>query len=275
MNVERQKSQTCYNTLFFSTSLFLRFCALHYLPLADASVIIFSFPVFVTLMAKVSLNESCSIFHWISICITLLGIALITKLPLMFKHGHDGPIQFSGMGLSPVGITLDPSVSEVSLTPSTTLSLEESRGSLKDTTDTFLVGGNAFPNTNITEEKASTDRLYGTAAALASTVFSASVYVLLRKLRDTDPFVVLLNLGWVAVIETALLTLIFGRFTLPRTGCDQLLVIGLALCSFFGQVCLTLALQSEQAGPVSVVRSSADIALVFVWEVFFLKIFSQ
>ncbi|XP_022698264.1 solute carrier family 35 member G1-like isoform X1 [Varroa jacobsoni] len=253
-----------------STSLFLRFCALHYLPLADASVIIFSVPVFVTLMAKFFLNESCPLFHWVSISITLLGIALITKLPMFFGHDTTHYIdttRVSSLGKEvPLNVTPDSTIDRSTSWTSVGGSSRDSgsnRGGFLNTAQTFLVEGEAF-KTNETE---SSDRLYGTIAALASTIFAASVYVLLRKLRDIDPFVVLLNLGWVAVIETALLTLILGRFTLPRTGYDQLLVIGLALCSFLGQVCLTRALQSEQAGPVSVVRSSADIALVFVWQV--------
>lgn len=39
-----------------ATSLFLRFCAFRYLPIADASVIIFSVPVFVSIFARLFLN---------------------------------------------------------------------------------------------------------------------------------------------------------------------------------------------------------------------------
>lgn len=203
-------------------------------------MIIFSVPVFVTLMAKFFLNESCPLFHWVSISITLLGIALITKLPMFFGHDTTHYIdttRVSSLGKEvPFNVTPDSSIDRSTSWTSVGGSSRDSgsnRGGFLNTAQTFLVEGEAF-KTNETE---SSDRLYGTIAALASTIFAASVYVLLRKLRDIDPFVVLLNLGWVAVIETALLTLILGRFTLPRTGYDQLLVIGLALCSFLGQVC--------------------------------------
>lgn len=196
-----------------STSLFLRFCALRYLPIADASVIIFSVPVFVAVMAKVFLKEPCSVFHWISVIATLLGIALITKLPFFFGT-------------------------------------------------TEMVEATQAVNT-------SQDRMFGILTAISSTVFSATVYVLLRKLKDTDHFVVLLNFGWVAVIETFCITVLFGHFTMPRAGVDQMLVFCLCLFSFLGQVCLTRALQTEQAGPVSVVRSTADIVFVFIWQISF------
>lgn len=52
-----------------ATSLFLRFVAFHYLPIADASVIIFSIPVFVSIFAWIFLkviiwfNEVLCFFH--------------------------------------------------------------------------------------------------------------------------------------------------------------------------------------------------------------------
>ncbi|XP_003744041.1 solute carrier family 35 member G1-like [Galendromus occidentalis] len=195
-----------------STSLYLRFYALRYLPIADASVIIFSVPVFVAVMAKVFLKEPCSVFHWISVMATLFGIALITKLPFLFG----------------------------------------TRDEIEQLSDA-----------------SSSDRTFGILAAISSTVFSASVYVLLRKLKDTDHFVVMLNFGWVAVIETFFLTLSLGSFTMPRSSDDLMMVFALCLFSFLGQVCLTRALQTEQAGPVSVVRATADIAFVFIWQISF------
>lgn len=191
--------------LLGATSLFLRFYAIHYMPIADASVIIFSVPVFVSALAKVFLKEPCGFFHVAAVLVTLVGLALITKLPLLFGGGE--------------------------------------------------VAGHVQPR--------------GVVAALLSTVFSASVYIVVRKVKGVHHSVIMFNFGWVAILETATIGLLTARFELPRCGLDRWLLVVLGAFSFGGQVLLTRALQLEQAGPVSVVRAAADIVFVFVWQVAF------
>nr|XP_037289332.1 solute carrier family 35 member G1-like [Rhipicephalus microplus] len=190
--------------LLGATSLFLRFYAIHYMPIADASVIIFSVPVFVSALAKLFLKEPCGFFHVAAVMVTLVGLALITKVPLLFG-GDQGPVQARGV-----------------------------------------------------------------IAALSSTVFGASVYIVVRKVKGVHHSVIMFNFGWVAILETATISLLtVGQLELPRCGVDRWLLVVLGAFSFGGQVLLTRALQLEQAGPVSVVRSAADIVFVFVWQVAF------
>ncbi|KAL1428290.1 hypothetical protein MTO96_002682 [Rhipicephalus appendiculatus] len=171
--------------LLGATSLFLRFYAIHYMPIADASVIIFSVPVFVSALAKLFLKEPCR-------CCSGGGV-------------DQGPVQARGV-----------------------------------------------------------------LAALSSTVFGASVYIVVRKVKGVHHSVIMFNFGWVAILETATISLLtVGQLELPRCGIDRWLLVVLGAFSFGGQVLLTRALQLEQAGPVSVVRSAADIVFVFVWQVAF------
>ncbi|KAL9873133.1 solute carrier family 35 member G1 [Glossina fuscipes fuscipes] len=67
-----------------TTGLMLSFYAFRHMPLADASVIIFSTPVFVAIFARVFLKEQCSIFNVITIVLTLVGVVLITRPPFVF-----------------------------------------------------------------------------------------------------------------------------------------------------------------------------------------------
>lgn len=67
-----------------ATALFLRYTALHYLPLANVTVILLSMPVFVAVFGRVFLNEECGIFHVILITVTLIGIGLTTKVTALF-----------------------------------------------------------------------------------------------------------------------------------------------------------------------------------------------
>ncbi|XP_050667438.1 solute carrier family 35 member G1 [Leptidea sinapis] len=71
-----------------TVGLMLSFYAFRNMPLADASVIVFSVPVFVALFARVFLKEPCGIWNTISILLTLLGVILITHPPFLFKNDH-------------------------------------------------------------------------------------------------------------------------------------------------------------------------------------------
>ncbi|XP_068623682.1 solute carrier family 35 member G1 [Battus philenor] len=72
-----------------TVGLLLSFYAFRHMPLADASVIVFSVPVFVALFARVFLKEPCGIWNTISIILTLIGVVLITHPPIFF--GNDKP----------------------------------------------------------------------------------------------------------------------------------------------------------------------------------------
>lgn len=56
------------------------------MPLADASVVVFSVPVFVSIFARIFLKEPCGLFNVITVCLTLIGVILITRPPLIFGH---------------------------------------------------------------------------------------------------------------------------------------------------------------------------------------------
>lgn len=49
------------------------------MPLADASVVVFSVPVFVSLFARLFLQEPCGPIHILSVALTLAGVVLITR----------------------------------------------------------------------------------------------------------------------------------------------------------------------------------------------------
>lgn len=67
-----------------TTGLMLSFYAFRHMPLADASVIIFSTPVFVAIFARLFLREPCGCFNVITVILTLIGVVLITRPPIIF-----------------------------------------------------------------------------------------------------------------------------------------------------------------------------------------------
>lgn len=75
------------------------------------------------------------------------------------------------------------------------------------------------------------------------------------------------NFGWVAILETAVITSLMNGFSLPRNEFEWYLIVVLSVFSFCGQLLLTRSLQLEQAGPVSIVRATTDIVLAFLWQI--------
>lgn len=63
-----------------ATSLYMRYAALQYLPIANATVIILSMPVFVSIFARIFLKEACGLFHVMAIGVTLVGIGFTAKI---------------------------------------------------------------------------------------------------------------------------------------------------------------------------------------------------
>lgn len=69
-----------------TAALMLSFYAFRHMPLADASVIVFSVPVFTAIFARMFLKEPCGLFNAFSVAITMIGLVLITRPPLIFSN---------------------------------------------------------------------------------------------------------------------------------------------------------------------------------------------
>ncbi len=64
----------------------------------------------------------------------------------------------------------------------------------------------------------------------------------------------------ISIVETSVINAVFFQFRLPiNGGYTPYLIILLGVCAFFGQLFLTKAVQLEEAGIVSVVRSSSEV----------------
>ncbi|KAF5286561.1 hypothetical protein FQA39_LY16244 [Lamprigera yunnana] len=72
-----------------TAALMLSFYAFRHMPLADASVIVFSVPVFTTVFARMFLKEPCGKFSVFSVILTLIGVIFITRPPLLFSETVD------------------------------------------------------------------------------------------------------------------------------------------------------------------------------------------
>lgn len=67
-----------------TAALMMSFYAFRHMALADASVIVFSMPVFTAIFARLFLKETCGLWNVVSVLLTLIGVVMITRPPLVF-----------------------------------------------------------------------------------------------------------------------------------------------------------------------------------------------
>ncbi|XP_041714443.1 solute carrier family 35 member G1-like isoform X2 [Coregonus clupeaformis] len=73
-----------------SNAMILLFYAVQQMPLADATVIMFSNPVFTALLAWIFLKEKCTIWDCIFTVFTLAGVIMIARPPFIFGARIEG-----------------------------------------------------------------------------------------------------------------------------------------------------------------------------------------
>ncbi|KAL2078221.1 hypothetical protein ACEWY4_025906 [Coilia grayii] len=79
-----------------SNAMILLFYAVQQMPLADATVIMFSNPVFTALLAWIFLKERCTVWDVVFTAFTLTGVVLIARPPFLFGErvaGLEGDYQ--------------------------------------------------------------------------------------------------------------------------------------------------------------------------------------
>ncbi|ODN00885.1 Solute carrier family 35 member G1 [Orchesella cincta] len=199
---DKEKAKRCFGMLlrsaFGSTALFLHFYALKRIDVADVLVIGSCQPVFVTLAAYFFLGESCGVFPVFTALLTILGVGVISRPPI-------------------------------------------------------LTGEEAFDN----------NALIGAGFSFASVLTATMVFVIIRYLKDVHFSMLTLVLGCWGTVVSIIGSVIVGEFRLPQSLEHWALAVALAVITLLGQVLLTLALQCEQAGPVSLIRT-ADCLFAFV-----------
>ena len=70
--------------LFGFLSFSMAYYAFSLIPLADASTIVFSAPVYVSIFACVLIGEKCGAFQVVTITVTIIGVVLISKPTFIF-----------------------------------------------------------------------------------------------------------------------------------------------------------------------------------------------
>lgn len=219
----------------------------------------------------------------------MIGLMMTTKLPFLF--GGDASLMVSPRSSY---YLYNQHITAANLTSASNIT------KLVNNSSTALVNGSALLGGGLSVAQQTMlkaiiqpppdkmNHFYGVLAAMSSLVFASAVFIFIRKAKGTflkiliiflikfifvgaHHAVIMFNFGWVAIIETTIITTVFEGFSLPASPFEWYLIVILGVFSFCGQILLTRSLQLEQAGPVSVVRATTDIALAFLWQVLIFK----
>lgn len=190
------------NGVTICISLGLQFYSLKYAPLPEATVIIFSSPVFVVIFACLILGEKCTSLHCVMILLTVTGIVFIARPPFIFK-------------------------SEL--------------------------------------QHYTTQNWWGIGAATGGSILSALFLVIVKLLKDLHYSVILHGSSVIALILSSLLGLYEGDLCTPQHSKDRVLLFAFGAVGFIGFAFNTKALETEEVGLVSIVRTSS-VVFTFMWQ---------
>eukprot|EP00090_Calanus_glacialis_P012853 TRINITY_DN21480_c0_g1_i2.p1 TRINITY_DN21480_c0_g1~~TRINITY_DN21480_c0_g1_i2.p1 ORF type:complete len:347 (-),score=48.63 TRINITY_DN21480_c0_g1_i2:38-1078(-) len=107
----------------------------------------------------------------------------------------------------------------------------------------------------------------GVIVFFGSVLFQSNVYILLRMLKGVHYSVTLSIFGLIGMLESAVFMFALGDGCIPACGEDRLMMVGVGLLSFLAQILLTVSLQLEEAGKVSIMRKAGDILFAFLFQI--------
>ncbi|XP_064630637.1 solute carrier family 35 member G1-like [Lineus longissimus] len=118
----------------------------------------------------------------------------------------------------------------------------------------------------------STTRMWASLSGLAGSIFHASVHIALRRLKNVHFATILFTYSIWGMLQSGIFAYIAGAWTIPKDPICWAYMVGVGGFSVCALSCLTIALKTENAGSVSVLRSS-DLLFAFIWEMIFLNEF--
>eukprot|EP00093_Oithona_nana_P015031 15031.XXX_551620_549931_1 [CDS] Oithona nana genome sequencing. len=107
------------------------------------------------------------------------------------------------------------------------------------------------------------------AITLGSIFLQPTVYVILRILKDIHWSVTVSWFGFIGFSEACTVALILGHTCLPASGTERFLMVVVGLCSFLGQIFLTLSGKYENAGTMALLRKAFDVIFAFIFQILF------
>ena len=254
----RGERATLYTQGFLAFIAFgLMYISYRLIPLADASTIVFSSPVWTSIFAAVFLKEPCGLVQTLTIVIALIGVLLISKPSFLF--GSEMMVPSINNSIINNSI-INNSIIHNSITNNSIInnSLINNGSTINSS---LIYNGSTISESLINSSLVSngyeggaiftpTERLAGTLIALVSSILASIVFILLRRLTNTPSPVVISTLSLIAIICGIVYEVIINNLFnysilsngigVPTTLSEYFWLLGNGLCGVFGQLCLTV-----------------------------------
>jgi len=227
------------------------YISLKYISIGDATALVFSSPIWTSLLSHFILNEP---LRWIQLLVlpaSIFGIILIAHPALIINMDQEaGPIE------------KQPEVIEPSLSP-----LQNFTSHQNNTETLYAADLDAAMNSS--EPFDFEHRWPGILIALLTSLIVSCVYIVLKFRKTTPIQTTTFWLGFVTFLGALLIHLFVGFGSMPASAYEWALIIANGTFSWFGQTLLQWSLYYEDASVLSVVRT-LDVAMTFSLSAIFL-----
>lgn len=231
--------------VFGTLGIFGTYCALTYISAGDSTAIIFSSPIWTSILAHFIFKEPLQILQLVALPVSLFGIILIAHPALILDVDHSpAPVPLTHHHLLPIK-----QLDNITATTNSNATHDHLLAILPETT-----GTDAFGDWE--------QRWPGIAIALGVSFLVSCTYIVLKFRRTTPIQTTTFWLGVCLMITSIGVMFAIGFGDMPNSTYEWSILLGLGITSWLGQSFLQWAFLHEEAGRLSVLRT-ADVALTF------------
>lgn len=223
------------------------YLALCFISLGDRAAIVFSSPIWTSLLSHFILGEPFSWILLFTLPCSIIGIIMIAHPALILDL------------FIPSNLATTPMLAEASPTNYTDSALEIALGDIDDVIPSNLADD---------IDGAGTKRWIGVCMALTTSLSISCVYIVLKYRKTTKIQTTTFWLGFAICVEGFIASCIVGFGDFPSLKEVGLLLVN-GFLSWIGQTCMQWGLLYEKASILSVVRTS-EVAISFILSALFL-----
>lgn len=265
-------------SVFGFMGIYMSYMSLKYISMGDATALVFSSPVWTSLLSHYILHEPLQWIQLLALPLSLLGILLIAHPSLLVNMEQTaGPLEKQPI-LDPADVLNEQSMPTATAYDNSSSSLA-TLGGIGDNINNqsnFRSAVLADLNQdldiamNTTEHFDLEHRWKGIVIALACSFVVSLVYIVLKFRKSTPIQTATFWLAFTTVAGSLFMGLFVGLGEFPTKLSELALLLLNGVCSWLGQSLLQWALAYEDASVLSVVRT-LDVAMSFTLSAIFLN----
>lgn len=240
------------------------YCSLSYISMGDATALIFSSPIWTSILSHFILHEPLQWLQLVALPASLFGIVLIAHPGLIFDVEHLHPAAASATAVA------NDSVSALVASVIAQNGSASSGSSSINQTAFDLVPTSAQAPLQPPSSFEFEHRWPGIVIALSTSLLVSCVYIALKFRKTTPIQTTTFWFGVFMILASLALQCFVGPIDIPLTLYEWALLFGNGVTSWLGQSFLQWAFLYEEAGVLSIVRT-LDVAMTFVLSALFLE----